>query len=76
MERLFFLSLAVFGKFVVKIQRPILTSEIAILCIRNLFVALFSKIMASVNVITKSIPFSSLEKQQSLKKEPSVSIII
>jgi hypothetical protein len=35
-----------------------------------LFVALFSKIMASVNVITKSIPFSSLEKQQSLRKEP------
>jgi hypothetical protein len=39
-----------------------------------LFVALFSKIMASINVITKSIPFSSLEKQQSLRKEPKQKI--
>ena len=77
MKRLF-LSLAVFVKFVVKKVYPKadFNVEIAILCIRHLFVALFSKIMASVNVITKSIPFSSPEKQQSLRKEPYLSIII
>ena len=64
-----FFKMAIYVKFVVKIQKPILTLELAILCFFIKVAALFLQLKTCFNVKIRLISFFPYQKQHSLRNE-------